>query len=170
MSETMSTAAVEGLLIAIKNRQDVIANAEKIRDERIAYFKSLIASAQQIFDDNTKEERVQLEIYKQQLKSFFDKNPPVGRKSYKFAGGTFGYSKSSTSFFFNGQPVDSANKDLLELCKHANGRYVKQKEYLDWAALKKNLNFDDPHHVFLEDTGEVIDGLHAQKNFFVKTN
>lgn len=88
---------------------------------------------------------------------------------HKFSGGSFGYPKSSTKFFFNGEEANSENKSLLDFAKNQNHQeLIKTKEILDWAKLKNSIDFDGDK-VFFTDTGEIIDGLRAQKSFSVRT-
>ncbi|MBO4779477.1 MAG: host-nuclease inhibitor Gam family protein [Selenomonadaceae bacterium] len=172
MTENLSIANVEQILIDIKANEKIIDEAKNRRDQSVDYFKSLIANADKNFDLETADARATIEILKNQLQRYFDDNAPTNRKTLKFAAGTFGYLKSQTKYYFNGEPVDANNADFLAACKKTfDGKnFIRTKEFLDWAALKKELAFDDPHEVFLTDTGEIIAGLQARKVFNVKTS
>lgn len=168
----LSIANVEETLMTIKQHELNIDAAQKFRDEQIDYFQSLIDEAKADFERDTASDKEQIAILTQHLKSYFDANPPTGRKTLKFAAGSFGYSKTSTKFFFRGEEARADNKELLAACeKTSDGKnFVKTKKYLDWAALKKNLSYSNPQQVCLEDTGEVIEGLIAYPGFVVKTS
>lgn len=172
MTDNLSVADVEQILIDIHTNEKIIDEAKNRRDQSVDYFKSLIANADKNFDLETADARATIEILKNQLQRYFDDNPPTGRKTLKFAAGSFGYLKSQTKFYFNGELVDANNADFLAACKNTfdGENFIRQKEYLDWAALKKELEFDDPREVYLADTGEIIAGLQARKVFNVKTS
>ena len=172
MTENLSIADVERILIDIHANEKIIDEAKNRRDQSVDYFRSLIANADKNFDSETADARAMIEILKNQLQQYFDANPPKGRKTLKFAAGSFGYLKAQTKFYYNGELVDANNADFLAACKNNfDGRdFIRQKEYLDWAALKKELEFDDPQCVFIADTGEIIAGLQARKVFNVKTS
>lgn len=166
----LSDDDVNAILLKISEREQHI-NAEKEKlNKAVTYFKKFIDNAKEIFDSETKEDNAVIESLKLKLQRYYDANPPKGRKSHKFACGSFGYNKAQTKYFYNGGEVNSDNDELVKFC-YSNGlpEFVKTKEYLDWASLKKNLDFDDPDTVILAATGEVIDGLRAQKVFSVKT-
>lgn len=171
MNDTKLTVEeINATLLKIRQHEQAIAEAKSKRDQSVAYFKQLIANADHIFEIETKEDTVAIELLKQQLKSYFDANPPVGRKSLQFATGSFGYNKAQTEYFFNGTKVNADNKDFARFCvESGRSQFIKVKEYLDWAAVKKSLDFDDPNAVVFADTGEIVDGLRAEKIFSVKT-
>ena len=166
----LSDNDINAILLKINEHEQHI-NAEKDKlNQAVSYFKKFIDNAKDNFDVETREDTAAIESLKLRLQRYYDANPPKGRKSLKFAAGSFGYNKAQTKYFFNGGEVNSDNPDLVKFC-YSNGlpEFVKTKEYLDWASLKKNLDFDDPDTVVLADTGEVIDGLRAQKIFSVRT-
>lgn len=166
----LSDNDINAILLKISEREQHI-NAEKEKlNKAVTYFKKFIDNAKEIFDSETKEDNAIIEELKLKLQRYYDANPPKGRKSHKFAGGSFGYNKAQTKYFFNGGEVNADNDELVKFC-YSNGlpEFVKTKKYLDWAGLKKNLDFDDPDVVVFSATGEVIDGLRAQKVFSVKT-
>lgn len=145
--------------------------AEKSTFDQIkAHYKNIIDNAQKNLELATQEDKAQIEELKLKLQRYYDANPPKGRKSLKFGSYSFGYNKAQTKYFFNGGEVNADNDELVKFC-YSNGlpEFVKTKEYLDWAGLKKNLDFDNPDVVVFSATGEVIDGLRAQKVFSVKT-
>lgn len=168
--EILSVEEINATLLKIHEHEQSIAEAKEKRDKSVAYFQQFIDNAERVFELETKEDTVEIELLKQRLKSYCDACPPVGRKSHKFAAGSFGYNRAQTKYYFNGSEVKADNKDVARFCVDSGlTQYIKVKEYLDWASLKKNLDFDDPNVVVLADTGEVVDGLRAEKIFSVKT-
>ena len=169
--KNFSVADVEKTLIHIRLLEQQIADAKEKRDQSITFFQQFIDNAKDNFDTDTKPARDEILSLQYKLQRFFDANPPKGRKSHKFAAGSFGYNRAQTEYFFNGQKCDANNRELLQFCAdNGNLQFVKVKEYLDWASFKKNLDFDDSGNVHFIDTGELVDGLRAQKVFSVKTS
>ena len=171
MDDTKLTVEeINATLLKIRQHEQVIADAKAKRDKSVAYFQQFIDNADHIFELETREDAVEIELLKQKLKSYFDTCPPTGRKSYKFAAGSFGYNRAQTKYFFNGTEVNAGNQEFARFCvESGRTQFIKVKEYLDWAAVKKSLDFDDPNTVVFADTGEIVDGLRAEKIFSVKT-
>lgn len=170
IDENLSVTDINSTLLKIREHEQNIANAKAKRDEEIAYFQQFIDNAKQNYDIDIAEDVYHIGELKKVLQAYFDANPPVGRKNHKFAAGSFGYNKAQTKFFFNGNEVNSGNDELVKFC-FSNGlpEFVKTREFLDWANLKKNLDADDNGNVYLNSTGELIHELRAQKVFSVKT-
>lgn len=169
-SPQLSTVTdVEEILQLIHDLDTEIAAETSKRDQSVAFHREKIERAKEICDTATYDARLKRSELVFQLERYFNEHPPTKTKTLKFSGGSFGYLKSSTKFFFDGEEVDSGNKPLLDLAKSQNRlEFVKTKEFLDWAKLKSAIDFDDDT-VFFTDTGEIIDGLRAKKNFTVKT-
>ena len=167
----ISTADINTILLKIHQHELNIANAKAKRDEEIAYFQKFIDNAKQNYDIDIAEDVYHIGELKKVLQAYFDANPPVGRKNHKFAAGSFGYNKAQTKFFFNGNEANANNPEFVNYCCCVNGlpQFIKVKEYLDWANLKKSLDADDNGNVYLASTGELIHELRAQKVFSVKT-
>lgn len=172
MNDTKLTVEeINATLLKIRQHEQVIAAAKSKRDQSVVYFKQLINNANHVFELETKEDAIEIELLKQKLKSYFDACPPKGRKSYSFAAGSFGYNKAQTEYYFNGTKVNADNKDFARFCvESGRAQFIKVKEYLDWAAVKKSLDFDDPNAVVFADTSEIVDGLRAEKIFSVNTS
>ena len=169
MENLMTVADVEEILQQIHDIDIEIAAETSKRDQSILFHRMKIERAKEICDTDTADARLKRSELAYQLEKYFNANPPTKTKTLKFSGGSFGYLKSSTKFFFNGEEVSSDNKNLLDFAKRQNRHeFVKTKEILDWAKLKNSIDFDG-REVFFKDTGEIIDGLHAQKTFSVKT-
>lgn len=169
MIQQLTVADIEEYLLKIREHEQKIAAAKEKRDQSIAYFRQLIANAQTIFNEETADDQNQIATLSSVLEQYFNENPPVGRKSHKFAGGSFGYNKSRTKYFFNGNELNADNPDLIRYAAEHAPQFVRYKEFVDWAEFKRTLNDDDPDHVYRTDTGEIIDGLRAKKGFYVKT-
>ena len=168
-TKTMSVADVEDILQQVHDLDQVIAVETDKRDQSIAFHREKIDRAKEICDTATADARLKRAELSFVLERYFNANPPTKTKTLKFSGGSFGYLKSSTKFFFNGEEVDANNKNLLDFAKQSGRQeFVKTKETLDWAKFKTALEFDNDG-VFFADTGEFIDGLRAQKIFSVKT-
>lgn len=168
--EITTTAQVEETLLKIRDLQKIIDDAESRRDQSVEFLRARILEAKDICDNETLSVREEIEALKLPLAKFFRNNPPKGkRKSLKFACGSFGYNRASTKYFRDGNELNADNPDLLSFVKSERPEFVKVKESVDWANLKAKLDFDD-EHVYFADTGEVLNGVKAQKNFFVKTN
>lgn len=164
----MTVADVENILQQIHDIDADIAVETDKRDQSIAFHRDKIDRAKEICDTATADARLKRAELAYQLEQYFNANPPAKTKTLKFSGGSFGYLKSSTKFFFNGEEVDANNKSLLAFAKENNRpEFVKTKEMLDWAKFKTAIDFDDSG-VFFPDTGEIIAGLRAQKCFSVR--
>lgn len=168
-AQTMTVADVEDILQQIHDLDADIAVETQKRDQSIAFHRDKIDRAKEICDTATADARLKRAELSFALERYFNANPPTKTKTLRFSGGSFGYLKSSTKFFFNGEEVDANNIHLLDFAKRAGRQeFVKNKETLDWAKFKTAIDFDDDG-VFFADTGELIDGLRAQKTFTVKT-
>lgn len=168
-AQIMTVADVEDVLQQIHDLDADIAVETQKRDQSIAFHREKIERAKEICDTATADARLKRDELSFVLERYFNANPPKKAKTLKFSGGSFGYLKSSTKFFFNGEEVNADNKNLLEFVTNQRRyEFVKIKQSLDWAKLKTAIDFDDDT-VFFADTGEIIDGLRAQKNFHVKS-
>ena len=169
MENLMTVADVEEILQQIHDIDAEISIETSKRDQSILFHREKIERAKEICDTATADARLKRGELAYKLEQYFNANPPTKTKTLKFSGGSFGYLKSSTKFFFNGEEVNSDNKNLLVFAKSQNRHeFIKTKEILDWAKLKNSIDFDGGE-VFFKDTGEIIDGLRAQKSFSVKT-
>lgn len=164
----LTVADVEGILLDIHNRQQIINAAEKKRDASIDFYRQRIDEAKDICEDETAQARDDIALLSLKLERYFDANPPKKRKSLKFAGGSFGYNKASAKFFLDGEELNADSKTLLDFVKNERPDFVRVKESVDWLKLKANLDYDN-ENVFFSDTGEVFGGVHVQKKFFVRT-
>ena len=167
-TQSLSVADIEAILLQIHDREQVISAAAQKRDASIDFYRQRIDDAKHIFETETAQVREEIAGLQIPLANYFRDNPPKGkRKSLKFAGGSFGFNKAATRYFLDGEELNADNKNLLAFVKNNRQEFVKVKENVDWAGLKAALDFDG-ETVFFRDTGEVFDGVRAQKNFYVK--
>lgn len=163
------TQAIEQILFQLGELQQEIDVAAKKRDESINFYQQRITDAQKIFETDTTAARQGMDSLSVELKNFYDAHPPVRKKSYNFAGGTFGYRHQDTQFVCNAEIASSKNKALADkLCEHAE--YLKVETSVDWKKLKADLKIDEDGYCYLP-TGELLDGLiaHPQPDtFYVK--
>lgn len=164
MIETVIEA--DEALEKIKNLQEQIKSAEQERDEFKSYYEAKIANAEQICEQKTEAVRAEIAILTEELKRFAQANLPADKKSIALPTATLQFRKSSPQFFFDDlKPVSGTDARLIHFVKHnAHNFYqVKYTESVDWRAFKSKLKISDDGEVYLEDTGEIIDGLRAQR-------
>lgn len=67
-------------------------------------------------------------------------------------------------FYDDLKPVSGTDERLIHFVKHNAHEFYKVQytESVDWRAFKSKLKISDDGDVYLEDTGEIIDGLRAQ--------
>lgn len=161
---------IEAALLQIRELENQIQAAADKRDQSIAFYRNRIDEAQKIFETDTAQIKFEIDNITVALKRFCDENPPVNRKSHKFAGGSFGYRKPDMRYVIGGSEANSDNAALLKFVKTGHQEFLRVKESVDWKTLKTKLT-DDGEQVFLQDTGEVINGMRPvpqPEKFFVK--
>lgn len=149
----------------IKHLQEQIKSAEQERDAFKSHYQAKIAAAEQICTDKTDALRTEIALLTEELKRFAVANLPADRKTIALPTGTLQFRKSPTRYFYD--DLKPANQDprLISFVKHNAHEYYKVQytESVDWAKFKANLKISDDGDVYLEDTGEIIDGLRAQR-------
>lgn len=163
----MIETAIEAdeVLERLKQLQAQIAAAESERDAFISHYEAKIDAAKQICADKTSEAREQIAIWTEALKQFAQANLPENKKSITLPTGTLQFRKSSPQFFYDDlKPANAQNERLIHFVKHNARDYLKVKieETVDWAKFKSKLEISEGGEVFIGDTGEIVDGLHAQ--------
>lgn len=150
----------------IKNLQEQIKSAEQERDEFKAHYESKIAAAEIICANKVDNLQSQIAVLTEELKRFAIANLPADKKSIALPSGTLKFRKSVPQFFYDDlKPLSGTDERLIKFVKHnAHDFYkVTYTEAVDWQHFRAKLKVsDDGSNVFFEDTGEVIDGLHAQ--------
>lgn len=65
----------------------------------------------------------------------------------------------------NGKSVTSSKSDaeLIKEVADINYEFIKTKQEVDWASLKKHLDVDDEGNVIYKDTGEFLESIVAQE-------
>lgn len=144
----------------------LINDAESERDQFIEHYQTKIEFAKKICEDRTKFARDRISVLTEQLRRYAEINLPDNRKSIKLPSGTIGFSKQSPLFFFDDlKPLDGKNERLIHFVKHNAYEFLKVNytESVDWQAFKSKLDINDDGDVYFIETGEIIDGLHAQR-------
>ena len=174
---TISDSDADDLLENIKALEDGVKAAEDKRDALIAHYLAKIERAKIICDDETKSARAEIERLTLCLKEYATVHVTDKKRSVKLPTGTLSFRKQSPRFFFDDLREASArDEQLIHFVKHNAYDYLKVKteEYVDWEHFKRKLNFSEGGtDVYYADTGEIIDGLHAQilpDKFTVRTN
>lgn len=149
----------------IKKLQEQIKSAEQERDEFKSYYEAKIVNAEQICEQKTEAVRAEIAILTEELKRFAQANLPAGFKSIYLPTATLQFRKSAPQFFYDDlKPVSGTDERLIHFVKHNAHEFYKVQytESVDWRAFKSKLKVSDDGDVYLEDTGEIIDGLRAQ--------
>lgn len=148
----------------IKNLQKRIKWAEQERDAFKSHYQAKIAAAEKICTDKTDTLRTEIALLTEELKRFAVANLPADKKSIALPTGTLHFSKTATRYFYD--DLKPANQDprMIHFVKHNAHEYYKVKytEAVDWRHFRAKLKVSDDGDVYLEDTGEIIDGLRAQ--------
>lgn len=175
----MFESAIEAdeLVARIKDYEDFIQSAEAERDAFISHYQAKIDVAKTICDDKTKDARTEILLLTEQLKHFAEANLVGKSRSVKLPSGTLSFRKQPTRFFFDDlTSADAKSERLIDFVKHNAHQFLKVKvdESVDWEHFRRKLGFDESgQDVYFTDTGEIIDGLHAQilpDKFTVKTS
>lgn len=172
----MIETAIEAdeVLEQIKQLEAQIKQAEDEYATFAEYYRGKIASAKQIADDKTEVLREQITMLTESLRRWAEINLPANRKSITLPTGELQFRKADPAFFYDDLQPARQDKRLIQFVKHNAYNFLKveYKETVDWKSFKKKLVIDDDGGtVYFEDTGEIIDGLHAQlrpDNFTVR--
>lgn len=160
----------------IKNLQEQIKSAEQERDEFKAHYESKIAAAEVICANTVDNLQSQISLLTEELKRFAVDNLPADKKSIALPSGTLKFRKSAPQFFYDDLKQASATDErLIKFVKHNASQFYKvtYTESVDWQHFRSKLKISEDGEVYLEDTGEWIEGLHAQilpDKFEVKTS
>lgn len=149
----------------IKKLQEQIDAAESERDAFISHYNAKIDAAKQICEQKTEAVRAEIAILTEELKRFAQANLPADKKSIALPTATLQFRKTAPQFFFDDlKPVSGTDERLIHFVKHNAHEFYKVKytEAVDWQHFRAKLKISDDGEVYLEDTGEIIDGLRAQ--------
>ena len=165
MNEEMTAIEVDELLEQYAKQQAIIEAAEYKRDNFIFHYQEKIAKAEKICEDECKSAKVEMALIEEQLKRYAEINLPKGRKSVKLPSGTLSFSKQEPRFFFDDlKAANGKDERLIKFVKHRAFDCLKVTvdESVDWKKFKSRLETTENGDVYFADTGEMIEGLHAQ--------
>ena len=174
-NELMTDIDADELLEQIADYEATIAESEKKRDAFIERYENKIAIARDICERETSQARIEIALLTEQLKRFAQTQVTDKKRSVRLPSGTLQFRKQQPEYFFDDlKRADGKDERLIHFVKHSAYQYlrVKTEETVDWAAFKGKLTIGDDGGVYYSETGEVIDGLHAQilpDKFTVKT-
>ena len=168
--------AADALLEEIAQCEAQIKAAELQRDAFIAHYQSKIANAVEICDDKTKNLREEIAMLTEELRRYAVTQISDKKRSVKLPSGTLQFRKQEPKFFFDDlKEANATEARLIHFVKHNAYSYllVKVEEKVDWARFKRQLAIDNDGDVSFKETGEAIEGLHAQflpDKFSIKFN
>lgn len=175
----MCETAIEAdeLLERISEQKAIIDAAEAERDAFISRYEEKIEMAKALCDDKTKDARDEITLLTEQLKRYAEANLTGKKRSVQLPSGTLSFRKQQPRFFYDDlTSADAKSERLIDFVKHNAHEFLKVKveEAVDWEHFRRKLSFDEGgQDVFYTETGEIIDGLHAQilpDKFTVKTS
>ena len=163
-SVEMTKIEADSLLEEMRQCEEKIKAAEADRDEFRALYEKKIMNAEHICELATKEAREKIAFITEKLKRFAEVNVTDKRRSVPLPTGTLAFRKQPPRFFFD-DLKEASGKDerLIKFVKHNANEYLKVKveESVDWLQFKSKLAISDGIVSYAE-TGEIIEGLHAE--------
>lgn len=153
------------LLEEIRQCEGRIKEAETERDEFKALYEKKIERANDICDKLTVEERNKISILTERLRQFAKTHVTDKLRSVELPTGKLAFRKQPPKFFFDDlQEANGKDARLIDFVKHNAYDFLKVRvdESVDWAKFKSKLGIDDEGNVAFKETGELIQGLHAQ--------
>ena len=148
----------------IGDHQRKILELEKRRDFFIEEYKKRIQEAEKICAVDSDEHFRAIDNLRYLLREFARNNIPDGKKTLKFPEGTLKFSSPPVKFRFeNGDTPNKNSSLLIKYLQENNPEFIVTNYSADWAAFKKNLDFDDNGVVFNKTTGELVPNLYADK-------
>ena len=164
-TERMTEIEADELLEEIQSLTNVIKSAEDERDTFIAHYENKIFAAKDICDKKTKEAREKIACLTDNLRRYAETQITDKKRSVPLPTGTLQFRKQSPRFFFDDlEEANATNERLINFVKHNAYKFLKVKteESVDWEHFKRQLSIDEDGVVSFAETGETIDGLHAQ--------
>lgn len=161
----MTKLDADELLEEIRQCEERIKEAETERDEFKALYEKKIERANDICDKLTVEERNKISILTERLRQFATTQVTDKKRSVPLPTGTLAFRKQPPKFFFDDlQEANGKDARLIDFVKHNAYNFLKVRvdESVDWAKFKAKLAVDDEGNVAFKETGELIQGLHAQ--------
>lgn len=160
----LSKVEAEELVEEIRQCKERIKVAEAERDEFHALYQKKIERADNICEKLTLEERNRIAILTEQLRRFAEVHVTDKRRSVPLPTGTLAFRKQPPRFFFDDlKEANGKDERLIKFVKHNAHDYLKVKveESVDWLRFKGKLTIEG-ENVCYADTGEIINGLHAE--------
>ncbi|MBR0061835.1 MAG: host-nuclease inhibitor Gam family protein [Selenomonadaceae bacterium] len=162
--EEMNIVDADNLLEQIITLTAQIKAYEDERDALIAHFKGKISVAENICDEQTREQREEIAALTEQLRRFATERVSDKKRSVKLPSGTLAFRKVQPKFYFDNAEVNATSDRLIQFVKQNAPDFLKVKtvESADWANFKKQLVINGDN-AFFKDTGEIVDGLTVQQ-------
>jgi len=164
-TEDFTAIEADELLEQFAAYEAQIAAAVQKRDAFVRHFQAKIDNAFAICDNECKQAKIEMALIMEQLRRYAATQVTDKRRSVDLPGGTLSFCKQSPRFFFDDlTAANGKDERLIHFVKHNAYDYLKVnvEESVDWRAFKRKLEVTDDGNVFYSETGEVIDGLHAQ--------
>ena len=163
LSEEMSKVEADELLEEMRQCEEQIKAAEADRDAFRALYEQKILNAEHICELATKEAREKITLITEQLRQFAGVHVTDKKRSVSLPTGTLAFRKQPPKFFFDDLKDERLSKDerLIKFVKHNAHEYLKVEESVDWLKFKGKLAISDGVVSYAE-TGEIIEGLHAE--------
>ena len=171
----VSDVDADSLLDLFADCEKAIKVAEEKRDALIDHYLLKIEVAKDICQRETRDAQDIIAELTAQLKDYAETRITDKKRSVSLPNGTLSFRKQQPKFFFDGLVEAKADDErLVHFVKHNAHQFLKVKvdESVDWANFKRTLAINDNGDVYFAETGEFIDGLHAQflpDKFTVKT-
>ena len=164
MNEEMTKCEADDLLVKIAQCEAAIKAAENEREEFTAHYQQKIFKAAELCEAKCKPLRQEIACHVEMLRRYAQENIPGGRKSLEMPSGKIFFSKRYPKFYdADEREITNKSKPLMAIVKEHFPQFVKvtQEESVAWGDFKKCLAIDG-EQVYFAETGEVIEGLHAQ--------
>lgn len=165
MNEQMTAFEADELLEKIGEHQKTINDAAFELDMFVSRYEEKICRARTLFMEKTAAARLEIANLEEQLRRYAADNLPENSKTINLPSGQLSFRKRRPKFYFDDlSEVSGTDERLIQLVKANAPEFVKTKvtETADWASLKKNLHFDESG-VYLTETGQILEGIHAQE-------
>ena len=165
LPEEMTAIEADELLEELAKHEAVIKAAEAERDEFIDHYEAKISHAREICDSKTIEARQAKALLEERLKRYATSRITDKKKSIALPTATMSFRRQQPKIFDDkAREVNGSNEWLIEFVRKNMSDLLKVKviESVDWLQFKTRLTTDG-EVVSMKESGEVINGLHAQQ-------
>ena len=165
LENPMTKLDADELLEEYRQCEERIKAAETERDEFRALYEKKIERATDICDKLTVEERNRMAFITERLRQFATTHVTDKLRSVELPTGKLAFRKQPPKFFFDDlKEANGKDARLIDFVKHNAYDFLKVRvdETVDWLKFKSKLAIDEEGNVFYKETGELINGLHAQ--------